>query len=229
MTSKYRIILCYLSLHLLIQLALTQTLSAPQLSTFTGITGSNVYLLTNSFNYLLVESGGYGDATAVLAFLAANNVPNIDLIFITHGHPDHYGGTGQITAQFPTAVVGVGSQSIKDELVANAAENGITDYDFANNVQVLVSNGVLGTFNLEIINNFLEGESEYAAALYNARDNYIFGGDILYVNSHMYLGPTLDPFRVYNWISINLPSFATNGRLGLKKSHRHLSWSWCCC
>jgi len=185
---------------------------------FQGITGSNVFLVTNSRATLLVESGGFDDATSVLSFLGNNSITTIDLIFITHGHPDHFGGTGQIIAQYPGTPVGVSSINIKDELIYYAQLSNITDFDFTTNLQVLQSSNVLALLNLQVVDDFAQGESDYASALINMEDNYVLSGDVMFVDSHSYLGQTVDTAKVYNWIEINLVSFSTGERLGLNNN-----------
>ena len=184
---------------------------------FVGQQGCNVYLVTNGDKNLLVETGGQNDAQSILKFLDDNNVDNLDLIFITHGHVDHFGGTGQITAKFSSSPVAVASNDIKNELLKNANDLGIIDFDFEKNVEIIVSNNVLGALNLKIVDDFLPGESDFASVLINSKENFAFAGDIVGVNSHLYLGPTLDTSKLLNWLEINLPSFNTGERLKLNE------------
>ena len=53
-----------------------------------------------------------GDATPVIAFLAARNL-TLDAILITHHHADHVGGVAALTARWPVSVYGPAAENIK--------------------------------------------------------------------------------------------------------------------
>ena len=51
---------------------------------------SNVYLVKNCGKYILIDAGLPWDENRILRFLRKETL-RLDLIFITHAHPDHYG------------------------------------------------------------------------------------------------------------------------------------------
>jgi ribonuclease/clavin/mitogillin len=78
-------------------------LHANNASIWTGPTGNNTYLLEGRVPALV--DAGVGDPSHLDAIGSALGGRPLDLVLVTHGHPDHVGGLAAIAARWPFARV----------------------------------------------------------------------------------------------------------------------------
>lgn len=78
-------------------------LSANNPSPWTGPTGNNTYLLVGDRPALI--DAGVGEESHLDAIASALSGAPLELVLITHGHPDHVGGLPAIAERWPAARV----------------------------------------------------------------------------------------------------------------------------
>jgi glyoxylase-like metal-dependent hydrolase (beta-lactamase superfamily II) len=201
---------------LAICLVLVCTVLSYEVFTQIGATGSNTHLVVDGSSSLLIDAGASGDVALMTSFINNNGVSSgqLDAIFITHGHPDHYGGIAGLLNNFSTKVI-VATTTIKNDLIANAEAVGDTfDYSI---IEVRSSGGILSDLNLSVYTNFVPGESSSASILYNRERNFALVGDIIYADAHLYLGFGVDFDTVRDWRDENLPKLDKGGDLKFDK------------
>ena len=76
------------------------------LYTYTN-TFANTYLLERDGRLLMIDAGLPGDSTGILAFLAEQGLQpeSIDLLVLTHAHPDHAGNAAYFQRRFNVPVL----------------------------------------------------------------------------------------------------------------------------
>ena len=184
--------------------------------------GSNQYLIWNEDTYILVDAG-FGDVTytnnlinEMIEFGAT--IDNLAMIFITHAHPDHYGGVPILARHFPNTLVTVADTDIRNDLVNSAAvffPNSTYGWRFVN-VYGDSDKETLNGLGLVIRTGFPRAESEHYSMLRQRDDNWVITGDALYIGVHPYLGPTIDEDALINWYNFTLNDVLDiNGAFGL--------------
>jgi len=171
---------------------------------------SNSYIVDDGINAIIIDTGiNITHVTRLLNALAtvANGNITVDAIFITHGHPDHYSGLAYLPSAFNVVPVWVANQRVKDELLENLRLNSaslpvnVTTYPYASRVQPLPNQNLQGLIrNLTVLTNFKPAETAAFGLVYDAVQQVVWSGDLLYKNVHAYLGPTVNPSRVQRWI-----------------------------
>jgi len=162
---------------------------------------SNSYvLMSGNSSALIIDIGD--DATSVQALANILNGYEIFMVFITHGHPDHWGGFGGIglfPSLFPGIPFTVASQAIKNILLQEALNLNIT---LNVSVEVLNSSVIPWVVPLQVQSSFPPIEIDATSLAYEPTKQYMFSGDVIYVDFHMYLGFDVTFAKVQNWISV---------------------------
>jgi len=184
--------------------------------------GSNQYLIWDQDTYLLVDTG-FGDATYTNDLIDqmtefGATIDNLAMIFITHPHPDHYGGVPLIARHFPNTLVTVADVEIRNDLVNNAAvffPNSTYPWSLVN-VYGDSDKETLNGLGLVIRTGFPRAESEHYSMLRQRDDNWVMTGDALVIGVHPYLGPTIDEQALVHWYNFTLNDVLDiNGAFGL--------------
>jgi len=78
--------------------------------------GDCILIETPEGRNVLIDSGGPQTSGAVLEYLAAQNIEHIDLIVISHAHPDHIGGLPGVLSAFGVSRVLIAGDPESDPL-----------------------------------------------------------------------------------------------------------------
>jgi len=182
-----------------------------------GINGaSNVYILYDSVNCIILDTSAGDRVTDIIsAITQIQRTPK--LIFITHGHPDHYGGVPSLLQTYPGTPVQVATSDILSELVYNVETLGsllspqIANFDWLNQVKVLPTSGQITVLQAQLLvdTSFPPAETQYYSLIYYPDASILFCGDVFYLKVHAYLGTTVDYFRLRLWTDLALSKLAS--------------------
>ena len=89
------------------------TSAGTEIAIINGLSGSNVYLLSNCKKKYLIDSSFEGDSEFIYKELKFNNIEKIDEILLTHYHKDHSGGASILAKKLNSKI----SISIEDNLI----------------------------------------------------------------------------------------------------------------
>ncbi len=179
----------------------------------------NSFVFSDSVGTLIVDATRNSKEATEVAQLAKKYGKGPQIIFITHGHPDHYLGMGALKKEFPTAQIFVASQKVKDDIIAFAqlaAQNHWLDdeplmspksqshpdgFDYKNEIQVLSDNTLTlpGGEKLEVLTDFPATEAAHETLLFSKELNSLFASDLVYNNVHLWLGNGVDAKAIENW------------------------------
>ena len=178
----------------------------------------NSFIFFDSVGSLIVDTTRNSKEAMEVAKLArSHGVPKV--IFITHGHPDHYLGMGALKREFPDAKILVASQQVKDDIIsfAKAAEQGhwLDDeplmkpkseknpagFDYQSEIQILGGNTLElpGGKKIEVMSDFPATEAAHETALFSKELNSLFASDLVYNGVHLWLARGVDQEALKNW------------------------------
>lgn len=182
----------------------------------------NAFVFSDSLGTVIVDTTRNSKEARELARLARAKSPNGEdpkMIFITHGHPDHYLGMGALRAEFPNARIVVASRKVKDDIIgftkfmesvkwlegepgmkirSPANPNG---FDYEKEIHILEGNRLVlpGGSALEIQEVAEPTEAADETLLYSRELNSVFASDLVYNQVHLWLGVGVTPEAIQNW------------------------------
>jgi glyoxylase-like metal-dependent hydrolase (beta-lactamase superfamily II) len=175
----------------------------------------NAYVLSDDQGAVIIDATRKSaDAKKLADFARSKGVP-VRMIFITHGHPDHFVGLEVLKKEFPDAEVLVASKQIKEDIISmasmkwmssepsaqpksEAAPNG---FDYQKEIRVLDS-GILkmpGGESLQVISNFPATEAAHETVLFSRKLNAVFTSDLVYNKVHLWLAGGVNAEGIKNW------------------------------
>jgi glyoxylase-like metal-dependent hydrolase (beta-lactamase superfamily II) len=158
----------------------------------------NGYVVEDGTGSILIDATrSSADARALLAL--ADAPPTI--LFITHGHPDHFLGMGALRDAVPGLRIVVASEAIKRDIAGFAAwmdgqgwlegephmKPGAFDYD---SIEVLDEPRLVtpGGAVLEVKSDYPAAEAEHTSTVYSKELGALFASDLAYHDVHLWLG-----------------------------------------
>jgi glyoxylase-like metal-dependent hydrolase (beta-lactamase superfamily II) len=166
-------------------------------------------LLSDANNIIVVDLLRNSLEAEKLADRVASSGKKLNLILITHGHPDHYIGLGVFHRRFPTVIVKVASSKIRDDIISfsnwmesvgwleaeakmkvKSAQNP-EGFDYSNLIEVL-SEPFLR----------LPTECSHMTTLSIPEQRTFLAFDLLYNHVHAWCGPGVDQAEIRNWILV---------------------------
>jgi glyoxylase-like metal-dependent hydrolase (beta-lactamase superfamily II) len=144
---------------------------------------------------------------------------SLKIIFITHGHPDHFIGLGALKKEFPLTKIFVATQHVKEDIV-RMAEIGARDhwlddepemlprspknpfgFDYENEIKVLKGNALElpAGDRLEVSANFPATEAQHETVLYSKSLESLFASDLIYNRVHLWIGSDATLQSIENW------------------------------
>jgi glyoxylase-like metal-dependent hydrolase (beta-lactamase superfamily II) len=175
----------------------------------------NAYVLSDDQGTLIIDATRNSRDAKDLADLARSKGVPVKMIFITHGHPDHFIGLGVLKKEFPDAGFLVASKEIKEDIINMASmkwmsgqpsaqpksEANPNGFDYQNEIGVLDSNilKMPGGGSLEVIAHFPPTEAAHETVLFSKELNAVFASDLAYNKVHLWLAGGVDAEAVKNW------------------------------
>jgi glyoxylase-like metal-dependent hydrolase (beta-lactamase superfamily II) len=178
----------------------------------------NSFVFFDSIGSLIVDATRTSADAREVAKIAVQQGRTPKLIFITHGHPDHYLGLAVLKKEFPAAKIFVASQNVKNDIVnfAHLAEQGhwLDDeplmlpksmknpngFDYENEIHVLFGNFLTlpGGARIDVLRMDSQTEAAHETLLFSKDLSAIFPSDLVYNGVHLWLRG-VDSEAVQNW------------------------------
>jgi glyoxylase-like metal-dependent hydrolase (beta-lactamase superfamily II) len=200
-------------------LAISANASDLHMQVFSAKTANvNSFIFFDSLGSLIVDTTRNSKDALEVAKRATKGTGPV-VIFITHGHPDHYLGMGELKRKFPSAKIFVASQEIKDDIIASAqlmeqlhvldseplmkakSEINPNGFDYQGEIQVLTENTLRmpSGKKIEVIANFPATEAAHETMLFSKDLNSLFASDLAYNGVHLWMGRGVDSKAIGNW------------------------------
>jgi glyoxylase-like metal-dependent hydrolase (beta-lactamase superfamily II) len=179
----------------------------------------NAFVFSDSESTMIVDTTRNSREAKELANLARALGPDPEIIFVTHGHPDHYLGMGALKAEFPKARILVPSARVKDDIIgftqfmesahwldgepAMKARTAANPNGFAyhNEVEILDADHLTmkggSRIDIKLISSVTEAEHE--TVLFSKEMNAVFASDLVYNRVHLWLGVGVTLEAIGNW------------------------------
>merc|ERR1712137_851563 len=180
---------------------------------------SNQYLVHDDDDtWILVDTGNGQDSTSLLNFISAYGAPYLNMVFLTSGSVESFGGVAALYEFYPNAEYTVPSYDVYDELLENVHLAPASTFNYQQNIRVLSNDNLLDEVDVTVFDGFPPAETKAYAVLVNRPQNWVITGEALYIDCHPYLGVDLDGARLYNWYTTTLPAMLIGGSLGFDRN-----------
>jgi glyoxylase-like metal-dependent hydrolase (beta-lactamase superfamily II) len=160
----------------------------------------NAVLISARHDAVLIDCGFVKPDVEKLLALAKNSAKRLRAIFITHAHPDHYGGINDFAAAFPDASI-LARQAVIDGMLEWPAKRLHWQDMFGNLLptgDIVYPKPLRGTGmyleDREII--FIDSpiaETVHSTAFYVPAARVLIAGDLIYHRYHLYMADTNNP------------------------------------
>lgn len=181
----------------------------------------NSYVLSDRAGTLVIDATRSSAAARDVIALARAHGGAPSTLFITHGHPDHFLGMGEMKREIPALHIVVASAAIKQDIVdfatwmdgqgwlegepamkpRSAAHPDGFDYD---QLEVLDGSTLAlpGGETLAVDTDFPATEAAHETTLYSAELGALFTGDLAYDHVHLWLGVGVTPEAAASWQAV---------------------------
>jgi glyoxylase-like metal-dependent hydrolase (beta-lactamase superfamily II) len=179
----------------------------------------NAFVFSDGESTMIVDTTRNSNEAKELANLARALGPDPEIIFVTHGHPDHYLGMGALKAEFPGARILVPSAQVKDDIIGfsqfmesvhwldgepTMKPKSISNpdgFEYHNQIEVLDTNRLTmkggSVIDVKLISSVTEAAHE--TILYSKDLNAVFASDLVYNRVHLWLGVGVTLEAIENW------------------------------
>lgn len=178
----------------------------------------NAFVLSDSQGVALIDATRSSREARKVGQLALASGHAPSTLLITHGHPDHYLGMGELKRMFPHLRIVVASQAIKDDILGftrwmdgqgwleqekrmkprSAQQPEGFDYSQIEVLQEPLYR-LPGGATLQIRSDYAASEAEHETTLYSPELNALFAGDLVYNRVHLWLGVGVERKAVAQW------------------------------
>jgi glyoxylase-like metal-dependent hydrolase (beta-lactamase superfamily II) len=172
----------------------------------------NAYVISDDTGTILIDATRNSTDARALLDLARKTGRDPSLVFVTHGHPDHYWGLAALRAEIPDLRIVVASEEIKQDMLGFstwAAGEGWMEkepgmkpdaFDYAS-IEVLPSDELRlpGGSVLAVKSDYAATEAAHETTLYSAELGALFTGDLAYEGVHLWLGVGVTPEAAREW------------------------------
>jgi glyoxylase-like metal-dependent hydrolase (beta-lactamase superfamily II) len=181
----------------------------------------NSYLISDAKNLIVVDLLRNSLEAERLADRVASSGKKLHLIFITHGHPDHYIGLGVFHRRFPNVTVKVASSKIRDDIIDFSnwmesvawletetkmkvkSEQNPEGFDYSNVIEILSEPFLrlsLEETRIQVQTDYPATECAHMTTLSIPEQRTFFAFDLLYNHVHAWCGQGVDQAEIRNWI-----------------------------
>jgi glyoxylase-like metal-dependent hydrolase (beta-lactamase superfamily II) len=173
----------------------------------------NAYVISDGTGTILVDATRSSAGARELLALARRRGGDPSLVFITHGHPDHYLGIGALFEEVPGLRVVVATPEIEADILGMSTwmdgqgwlegEPAMkpAGFDYARVIDVLDEPRLRtpGGAVLEVTTSYPATEAEHMSTLYSAELGALFASDLAYHDVHLWMGPGVTPESAAAW------------------------------
>jgi glyoxylase-like metal-dependent hydrolase (beta-lactamase superfamily II) len=182
----------------------------------------NSYLISDARNLIVVDLLRNSREAEALADHVESTGKKLDLIFVSHGHPDHYIGLGVFHSRFPDVPIKVASSNVRDDIVhfstymesigwlnaepkmkVKSAQNP-DGFDYSNVIGVL--NEPLLRLppeqsSIQVQTDYPAAECSHTTTLVIPTQRAFLGFDLLYNHVHAWCGSGVGRAEIENWLN----------------------------
>ena len=172
----------------------------------------NAFVISDGTGTILVDATRSSREARELLAIARARGGDPALVFVTHGHPDHYLGLGALRAELPDLRIVVASEAIKQDIAGFSAfmegagwlegEPGMKPgaFDYAS-IEVLEGTALRtpGGAVLEVRSDYAPAEAEHTSTLYSPDLDALFASDLAYHDVHLWLGVGVSHAHAATW------------------------------
>ncbi len=182
----------------------------------------NSYLVMNESHVVIIDALRNRQEAAELAARARMSGREVQAIFVTHGHPDHYIGIRTLKEAFPRARILVASAEIKADIIGFSTwMNGVgwlegqpqmkpksaesTDgFDYERELEVLASPTLelQGGGTLQIRADYPATECAHLTTLFCPEAKALFVSDLCYHKVHAWAGQGVLREHIASWVRV---------------------------
>jgi glyoxylase-like metal-dependent hydrolase (beta-lactamase superfamily II) len=198
-------------------------MSKIEIRAFAGREASvNAYVVQNETHAVVVDSLRNREEAAELAVLLRESGRQLQAVFVTHGHPDHYIGSRTLQEAFPKARILVASEAIKADTVGFStwmesvgwldkqpqmkprSSRNPDGFDYERRIEVLETPRLEleGGGVLEIQADYPATESAHMTTLFVRELNSLFTSDLCYRGVHAWAGQGVLRDHISNWVRV---------------------------
>jgi glyoxylase-like metal-dependent hydrolase (beta-lactamase superfamily II) len=181
----------------------------------------NSYLLSDSKNVIVVDLLRNSSEAEALADHVQATGKKLSTIFISHGHPDHYIGSGVFHRRFPSVPIKVASSEIRDDIIGfsqwmdsvgwldteptmkpkSGANFG--GFDYAGAIEVLKEPFLrlpLEPTKIHVETDYPACECGHMTTLRIPQQRVLLAFDLAYNGVHAWCGPGVGKLEIRSWI-----------------------------
>jgi glyoxylase-like metal-dependent hydrolase (beta-lactamase superfamily II) len=162
---------------------------------------ANTWLVSDHNSTVIIDAGFNDVDASGIAALANSMNKTVTSIFITHPHPDHFGGLPYLHVAFPGVPAYVANTMIAQATVGAAILfSGSANFT----VMPLVNTSTIPGLSVDLMVNadFKPAESDVTSIVYEPSQQIVFTGDLVYNRQFLFLGGTVNADKLNNWIDI---------------------------
>ncbi len=173
----------------------------------------NAYVVSDGTGTILIDATRSSAEARKLLELARRRGGDPSLVFITHGHPDHYLGIGALLEEVPGLRVVVASAAIEADILGMSTwmdgqgwlegEPAMkpASFDYAGVIEILDEPRLVtpGGAVLAIDTQYPATEAEHMSTLHSAELGALFASDLAYHGVHLWMGPGVTPASAAAW------------------------------
>jgi glyoxylase-like metal-dependent hydrolase (beta-lactamase superfamily II) len=182
----------------------------------------NAYVLSDDAGTVVIDATRSSAAARDVVALARSRGAAPSVLFVTHGHPDHFLGMGEMKREVPGLRIVVATQAIKDDVVGFAtwmdgqgwleqepamkprSDAHPDGFDYQGAIEVLASPRLVlpGGESLVVDTDFPATEAAHETTLYSPELGALFTGDLAYDKVHLWLGVGVSREDARAWQSV---------------------------
>ncbi len=173
----------------------------------------NAYVISDGTGSILIDATRSSAEARALLARARRHGGDPSLVFITHGHPDHYLGIGALLTEVPDLKIVVASPEIEADIIGMStwmdAQGWLegepamkpSAFDYAAAIEVLDEPRLVtpGGAVLEVETGYPATEAAHMSTVRSTELGALWSSDLAYHGVHLWMGPGVTPESAAAW------------------------------